>query len=123
MTENDGEAWGGVECTEAEAELRQVLATRIQRAVPADVVVTTRAEIEKREFRAYAKGWRDRGEDDERRELGTRRGRKAPVHQDDGAKVLPFPPQAPAPSGSPHPHPHPHPHPPTARPHPSDDDQ
>lgn len=120
MTDNDGEAWGGVECTEVEAELRQVLATRMRRAVPADVVVTTRAEVEKREFSAYAKGWRDRGEHEARR-----RGPEAPrdhgtsPRHTDEAKVLPFPYQSPAPSGSPHPHPHP----PTARPHPSDDNE
>lgn len=119
MTENDGEAWGGVECTEAEAELRQVLATRMQRAVPADVVVTTRAEIEKREFSAYAKGWRDRGDHERGRGSEIHRGPVTSTRQADEAKVLPFPHQGPAQSGSPHPHPHP----PTARPHPSDDDQ
>ncbi|MPY65038.1 hypothetical protein FNH08_50265, partial [Streptomyces spongiae] len=100
VTENDGEAWGGVECTEAEAELRQVLATRIQRAVPADVVVTTRAEIEQREFRAYANGWRDRGEHEARRGPEAHRDHGITPQQAGEAKVLPFPHQAPAQSGS-----------------------
>ncbi|QFQ97808.1 hypothetical protein F9278_18035 [Streptomyces phaeolivaceus] len=114
MTNNEGEAWGGVELDRAEAELRQVLAVRMQRAVPADLVVTTRTEIEKREFRAYGQGWRDRGEHEEQR------SRSAAPHRDPGGKILPFPQQTPPPAAPPHPHPHPHP--PTARPHPSDDD-
>ncbi|WP_200303746.1 hypothetical protein [Streptomyces adelaidensis] len=130
MTNNEGEAWGGVELDRAEAELRQVLAVRMQRAVPADLVVTTRTEIEKREFKAYGQGWRDRGEheDQRRRAAAALRSQShapaAPPHRDAGGKILPFPQQTPPPAtpSQPHPHPHPHPHPPTARPHPSDDD-
>ncbi|MDX2526593.1 hypothetical protein ACSCB1_20215 [Streptomyces europaeiscabiei] len=126
MTNNEGEAWGGVELDRAEAELRQVLAVRMQRAVPADLVVTTRTEIEKREFEAYGQGWRDRGEhEDQRRRSaaalrsqGQAQGQAAPPRRDPGGKILPFPQQTPPPV----PPPHPHPHPPTARQHPSDDD-
>ncbi|WP_328838889.1 hypothetical protein [Streptomyces europaeiscabiei] len=126
MTNNEGEAWGGVELDRAEAELRQVLAVRMQRAVPADLVVTTRTEIEKREFKAYGQGWRDRGEhEDQRRRSaaalrsqGQAQGQTAPPRRDPGGKILPFPQQTPPPVTPPHPHPHP----PTARPHPSDDD-
>ncbi|WP_051948419.1 hypothetical protein [Streptomyces scabiei] len=124
MTNNEGEAWGGVELDRAEAELRQVLAVRMQRAVPADLVVTTRTEIEKREFKAYGQGWRDRGEheDQRRRSAAALRsqgqGQAAPPRRDPGGKILPFPQQTPPPVTPPHPHPHP----PTARPHPSDDD-
>ncbi|MFE7841666.1 hypothetical protein ACFU53_38095 [Streptomyces sp. NPDC057474] len=128
MTNNEGEAWGGVELDRAEAELRQVLAVRMQRAVPADLVVTTRTEIEKREFKAYGQGWRDRGEhEDQRRRSaaalrsqsqGPGPGPAAPPRRDAGGKILPFPQQTPPPAASPHPHPHP----PSARPHPSDDD-
>lgn len=122
MTNNEGEAWGGVELDRAEAELRQVLAVRMQRAVPADLVVTTRTEIEKREFKAYAQGWRDRGEHEEqrRRSAAALRSPGTPPRRDAVGKILPFPQQTP-PQGSPPP-PHPHPHPPSARPHPSDDD-
>ncbi|MBZ3908783.1 hypothetical protein [Streptomyces griseiscabiei] len=123
MTNNEGEPWGGVELDRAEAELRQVLAVRMQRAVPADLVVTTRTEIEKREFKAYGQGWRDRGEhEDQRRRSAALRSPGAPPHRDPGGKILPFPQQTPPPAAPSHPHPHPHPHPPSARPHPSDDD-
>lgn len=141
MTNNEGEAWGGVELDRAEAELRQVLAVRMQRAVPADLVVTTRTEIEKREFKAYGQGWRDRGEHEEQRRRsaaalrsqnqgqGQSQGQTAPPRRDPGGKILPFPQQTPPPATPPHQQtpspatpPHPHPHPPGARPHPSDDD-
>ncbi|EKX67158.1 hypothetical protein [Streptomyces ipomoeae] len=149
MTNNEGEAWGGVELDRAEAELRQVLAVRMQRAVPADLVVTTRTEIEKREFTAYAKGWRDRGEhEDQRRRAaaalrspgggtgthGGTDGYGTPPHRDSVGKILPFPQQTPPPTSptpeppqrrpqpQPQSQPHPHPHPPSARPHPSDGD-
>ncbi|MDX3130253.1 hypothetical protein PV367_10710 [Streptomyces europaeiscabiei] len=132
MTNNEGEAWGGVELDRAEAELRQVLAVRMQRAVPADLVVTTRTEIEKREFEAYGQGWRDRGEhEDQRRRSaaalrsqGHAQGQAAPHRRDPGGKILPFPQQTPSPGTPPPPvtPPHPHPHPPTARQHPSDED-
>jgi len=72
VTENDGVGWGGAERK--------------------DLVVITRAEMENREFRAYGQGWRDRGEHERRRAAG--HGTRA---ADDGAKVLPFPPQGPGP--------------------------
>lgn len=121
VTNNEGEAWGGVELDRAEAELRQVLAVRLRRAVPADLVVTTRTEIEKREFKAYGQGWRDHAEHAEHAEHeDQRRSRSGTPHRDPGGKILPFPPQAAPPAT--HPHPHPHPHPSAGRPHPSDDD-
>lgn len=129
MTNNEGEAWGGVELDRAEAELRQVLAVRLQRAVPADLVVTTRTEIEKREFRAYGQGWRDRGEHEEQRHRSAAalRSPGAAPRRDAGGKILPFPQQTPPPTSpsrpeTPTPTPHPHPHPPAARPRPSNDD-
>ncbi|MEU9332001.1 hypothetical protein AB0D49_02425 [Streptomyces sp. NPDC048290] len=102
MTDDNGGVWGGTEYVEAAAEVRAQLAARFKgRPLPPDLVITTRAEIEKREFTAYGKGWRDRGEHDERR-----RTEGASPPRDGEAKVLPFP-HASAPS--------------TARPHPDDD--
>lgn len=125
MTKNEGAVPGGIDYVEATGELRRTLAERLRgRPLPPDLVVTTRSEIERREFRAYGQGWRDRGEHEARRAEGTDPAARAA----DGAKVLPFPqtpvqstpvPQPPA-SRSPGPHAHPS-GPPTARPHPSDD--
>ena len=118
MTKNEGTdtVWGGTEYAEATTELRRTLAERLRgRPVPPDLVVTTRSEIEKREFRAYGQGWRDRGEHEERRRADAESGR-GPT---DGAKVLPFPQQGSQPA---HPASHTHPSvPATARPHPDDE--
>ncbi|MEU9466562.1 hypothetical protein AB0D78_07870 [Streptomyces avermitilis] len=110
MTKNEGAVWDRTDYAEAATELRRTLAERRKGPVPADLVVTTRAEIERREFRAYGQGWRDRGEHEERRgaATGTAPGTETARPPADGAKVLPFP--------------HHHPSgPPTARPHPDDD--
>ncbi|MFF8729085.1 hypothetical protein ACF073_21685 [Streptomyces sp. NPDC015171] len=125
MTKNEGAVPGGIDYVEATGELRRTLAERLRgRPLPPDLVVTTRSEIERREFRAYGQGWRDRSEYEARRAEGT----DPAARTADGAKVLPFPqtsaqsapvPQPPA-SRSPGPHAHPS-GPPTARPHPSDD--
>ncbi|MEV7285466.1 hypothetical protein AB0O01_13005 [Streptomyces sp. NPDC093252] len=102
MTDDDGGAWGGTEYAEAAAEVSAQLAARFQgRPLPPDLVITTRSEIEKREFSAYGKGWRDRGEHDRNHRTATQ-----PAASSTDAKVLPFPhPSAPS----------------AARPHPDDD--
>ncbi|MEU6589702.1 hypothetical protein ABZ923_10830 [Streptomyces sp. NPDC046881] len=135
MTKNEGAVPGGIDYVEATGELRRTLAERLRgRPLPPDLVVTTRSEIERREFRAYGQGWRDRGEHEARRAEGT----DPAARTADGAKVLPFPQSPPAPAPAPEPpvpqppvpqppaswSPGPHAHPsgpPTARPHPSDD--
>ncbi|GAA5057221.1 hypothetical protein [Streptomyces similanensis] len=98
MTKNDRAVSGGTDYAEAASELRRTLAERLRgRPVPPDLVVTTRAEIERREFRAYGQGWRDRGEHEEQR--GERaRSVRGPA---DGAKVLPFPQPQPQPQREP----------------------
>ncbi|MFI6334727.1 hypothetical protein [Streptomyces sp. NPDC050535] len=83
------------------AELRRVLTGELGYAIPADLVITTRAEIESREFTAYGQGWRDRAEHEEHHAGDTRAGRTG---RDQEAKVLPFPRQrqsAPASFGQP----------------------
>lgn len=121
--------------TEAAAEVRRVLAGRLKGPVPADLVITTRREIEQREFQAYAQGWRDRGEHEEHRRAEAAPGPSrssnslfaeaplastpapAPPGSRRGGKVLPFP------QHSPHAERPPHPSGPAggARPHPHDD--
>lgn len=95
MTRDDDTEWAQTEVPEAEAELRRALAARFNgRALPPDLVITTRTAIENREFQAYAAGWRDRGDHD-----------RHPVAESGptGAKVLPFP----HPSGTSPARPHP----------------
>ncbi|MDN3259634.1 hypothetical protein QWJ26_07350 [Streptomyces sp. CSDS2] len=114
MTKNEGLVPGGLDYAEATSELRRILAARMRgRRLPPDLVVTTRSEIERREFRAYGQGWRDRGERD-----GLQAGGSGPAPRAaGGAQDPPERPPAPRPPG-----PCPHPSgPPTARPHPSDD--
>ncbi|MFG2960023.1 hypothetical protein ACGF5O_40660 [Streptomyces sp. NPDC048291] len=90
--------------TEAVAELRQVLAAHFKgRPLPPDLVITTRTEIEQREFRAYGKGWRDRGEHDERRRAETSRT-SAPRPSPTDATVLAFPDPSRPSAARPHPH-------------------
>ncbi|WDM15008.1 hypothetical protein J3S85_27955 [Streptomyces lavenduligriseus] len=114
MTKNEGLVPGGLDYAEATSELRRILAARMRgRRLPPDLVVTTRSEIERREFRAYGQGWRDRGEHDERQAGGAGPApRVAGVGQD--------PPERPPTPQPQDPYPHPS-GPPTARPHPSDD--
>ncbi|MEU9348580.1 hypothetical protein AB0D74_46035 [Streptomyces sp. NPDC048278] len=104
--------------TEATAELRHVLAAHFKgRPLPPDLVITTRTEIEQREFRAYGKGWRDRGEHDERRRAEATGGTEATgATGATGAKIRrPSPTEATV-------LPFPHPSGPTsARPHPNDE--
>ncbi|MET7569685.1 hypothetical protein ABZT04_14460 [Streptomyces sp. NPDC005492] len=100
MTRDDGTAQGDIEAT---AELHQALAAHFKgRPLPPDLVITTRTEIEQREFKAYGKGWRDRGEHDERRRAQTQ-PHPQPRPRPSDAKVLPFPPASGSPSGRPHP--------------------
>jgi hypothetical protein len=126
MTRDDGTAWGEAEAREATLELQRALAARFKgRPLPPDLVITTRTEIEQREFTAYAKGWRDRGEHDERRRAETARARTGRPSSAD-ATVLPFPQQnTPGPrQNTPGPRPGPHAGlsgPPAARPHPDDE--
>ncbi|MEU6141399.1 hypothetical protein ABZ848_13645 [Streptomyces sp. NPDC047081] len=107
MTRDDGTAQGETEAEEAATELRHALAAHLKgHPLPPDLVITTRADIERREFRAYGQGWRDRGEHDERRRTEaaaetawSRTGHLTPTD----ATVLPFPyPSGPA-SARPHP--------------------
>ncbi|MGI5457049.1 hypothetical protein ACQEWB_28595 [Streptomyces sp. CA-249302] len=111
MTRDDGTTQGETEAEEAATELGQALAAHLKgRPLPPDLVITTRTEIEKREFKAYAAGWRDRLEHDERRRAEaaaeTARSRTR-HHTPTNATVLPFP----HPSG-----------PTSARPHPNNED-
>ncbi|MFF7469380.1 hypothetical protein [Streptomyces sp. NPDC008092] len=91
--------------TAATAELRQAVAAHFKgRPLPPDLVITTRTEVEQREFKAYGAGWRDRGEHDERRraEAARAKTRRPPSPVD--ATVLAFPPQHSGPSAArPHP--------------------
>ncbi|MFI9153775.1 hypothetical protein [Streptomyces sp. NPDC053367] len=116
MTRDDGTVWSEAEVREATLELQHALATRFRgRPLPPDLVITTRAEIEKREFTAYAHGWQDRGEHEQRRRAEAATGpepqprprRSQPEPQPHGprptAKVLPLP----HPSGNPSARPHP----------------
>ncbi|MEU6348876.1 hypothetical protein ABZ896_06070 [Streptomyces sp. NPDC047072] len=90
--------------TEAMAQLRHALSARFRgRPLPPDLVVTTRTDIENREFKAYAAGWRDRVEHEERRR--TQPPPQAPVHpRATDATVLPFPHSSTSSSARPHPH-------------------
>ncbi|NEA50899.1 hypothetical protein G3I35_32665, partial [Streptomyces sp. SID10815] len=89
MTENEGAVSGGIDYAEAASELRRTLAARLRgRPLPADLVVTTRSEIERREFRAYGQGWRDRGEHEDHRASASGH----PPRSSGEATVLPFPP-------------------------------
>ncbi|MER5790090.1 hypothetical protein [Streptomyces sp. NPDC001980] len=101
MARDDSTAQDGTETT---AELRQALAAHFKgRPLPPDLLITTRAEVERREFRAYGQGWRDRGEHDERRRAETTRA-AAPRPSPTDATVLPFPhPSGPSAARS-HPH-------------------
>ncbi|MFE4668367.1 hypothetical protein ACFRI7_04260 [Streptomyces sp. NPDC056716] len=103
MTNEEGAAWAGTEYAEAAAEVRKQLTAHLKgRPLPPDLVITTRAEIEKREFTAYGKGWRDRGEHDERR--WTEPTAPDRPTSPDGAKVLPVPHTPGSPAARPHPH-------------------
>ncbi|MCX5559990.1 hypothetical protein [Streptomyces sp. NBC_00038] len=82
--DDDGTARGGGEHL-GTAEVRQVLTGQLGYALPADLVITTRDEIEGREFTAYGQGWRDCVEHEERR------GEEARATRDRQANVLPFP--------------------------------
>jgi len=82
--DDDGMARGGGEQL-GTAEVRRVLTGQLGYALPADLVITTRAEIEAREFTAYGRGWRDRVEHERRRTEEARAAR------DRQAKVLAFP--------------------------------
>lgn len=82
--DDDGMTRGGGEQL-GTAEVRRVLTGQLGYALPADLVITTRAEIEAREFTAYGRGWRDCVEHAERRGQDARTGR------DRQANVLAFP--------------------------------
>ncbi|MGW0830793.1 hypothetical protein [Streptomyces prunicolor] len=82
--DDDGMARGGGERL-GTAEVRRVLTGQLGYALPADLVITTRAEIEAREFTAYGRGWRDRVEHERRR------AEEARAARDRQAKVLAFP--------------------------------
>ncbi|MEV5535004.1 hypothetical protein [Streptomyces prunicolor] len=89
--DDDGMARGGGERL-GTAEVRRVLTGQLGYALPADLVITTRAEIEAREFTAYGRGWRDRVEHERRRvEHERRRAEEARAARDRQAKVLAFP--------------------------------
>ncbi|MET9733789.1 hypothetical protein ABZZ79_24995 [Streptomyces sp. NPDC006458] len=108
MTREDGTLWGEAEAMAAAQELQHALAARFKgRPLPPDLVITTRSEIEKREFTAYAHGWQDRGEHDERRWAEAGAGLPAQArpqpHQPAAAEILPLP----HPSGTPAARPHP----------------
>jgi hypothetical protein len=90
VTKDDEGTRGGNERLGA-AELRRVLTGQLGYTLPADLVITTRAEIETREFTAYGHGWRDCVEH------GERRGREALAAGDRRAKVLPSPQQTQSP--------------------------
>ncbi|MFD3925805.1 hypothetical protein [Streptomyces sp. NPDC058614] len=82
--DDDGMAQDGGERL-GTAELQQVLSGQLGPALPADLVITTRAEIETREFAAYGQGWRDCVEH------VAHRGEEARAARDHRANVLPFP--------------------------------
>lgn len=101
-TEGTGETGEPGE-TEATAALRRALSARFRdRPLPPDLVITTRTEIENREFKAYAAGWRDRGEHDRHRGAEAARTR-SPRPPSTEATVLPFPHPSGQPSALPHP--------------------
>lgn len=78
MARGDGEQLGT-------AELRRMLTGQLGYALPADLVITTRAEIETREFTAYGQGWRDHVEH------AAHRAKAARTAGDQEGKILPFP--------------------------------
>ena len=82
--DDDGTARGGGEQLGA-GELRRILTGQLGYALPADLVITPRAEIEAREFTAYGQGWRDRVEHERHR------AEEARTARDRQAKVLAFP--------------------------------
>ncbi|MFI6440471.1 hypothetical protein [Streptomyces sp. NPDC050759] len=82
--DDDGNARGNGEHLDT-AELRRALTGQLGYDLPADLVVTTRAEIEIREFTAYGHGWRDCVEH------GERHGKEALAARDRRAKALPSP--------------------------------
>lgn len=82
--DDDGTARGGGEQL-GTAELRRVLTGQLGYALPADLVITTRAEIEAREFTAYGQGWRDHVEHEQHR------AEEARAARDRQANVLAFP--------------------------------
>ncbi|CAL9530280.1 hypothetical protein [Streptomyces sp. enrichment culture] len=108
MTRDDGTVWDEAEVREATLEIQQALAARFRgRPLPPDLVITTRSEIEKREFTAYAHGWQDRGEHDARRRAEARAKTEPEPQphrsQPPAAKILPFPDPSDTTSARPHP--------------------
>ncbi|MFI6467682.1 hypothetical protein [Streptomyces sp. NPDC050528] len=83
--DDDGMARGGGEQL-GTAELRRVLTRQLGYALPADLVITTRAEIEAREFTAYGRGWHDCVEHRQQH-----RAEEARTARDPQAQVLAFP--------------------------------
>ncbi|MGW3289283.1 hypothetical protein ACWDR3_32055 [Streptomyces sp. NPDC001002] len=104
MTRDDDTERNETDEAGTSAELRRALAAHLKgRPIPPDLVITTRTEIERREFTAYGQGWRDRGEHDERRRAeAADRHRPRPGTPAD-ATVLPFPPLSGPQPARPHP--------------------
>lgn len=79
--DDDGMTRGGGEHLST-AELRRLLTGELGYILPADLVITTRAEIETREFTAYGQGWRDHVE---------HAAHRAKAASSQKGKIIPFP--------------------------------